>query len=378
MNTWNAAETGQAPGSRIGPANVLSQPQSGSNAGRDGPGNSKERDTSGAGRLAISGDETNPAGSQIPALGPSSAATSGTGTDDKLESKRAPSMKNTFSGIVHQTLSENQLGTQTPPSAPTGEVVPASSADSSKAGSNATIVTIPSALEDKNVGEITIFFQETLNRLIEQFHRQAQQVTRWDRQVIEQQERLTQLVQETEHTEAIMHHLEKELDFILQQQSQMHKSLSVIEEQVKGALSADPAGARVWPSEFAASLTGAVEQERNKYHRLAEQLKQELDEIYQIIERTIGELNTAHGASGEERLGRLSSTAVAAGMSAGLGDDHAEDEQIPLLTILNVHLDTLELLNAQKNDLEQRIGELEKLLHTIGADPRFSQPPVRT
>jgi cyclophilin family peptidyl-prolyl cis-trans isomerase len=238
-------------------------------------------------------------------------------------------------------------------------------------------VRMPSAIEDKNVGEITVFFRDTISRLVEQFHRQAQQVARLDRQVIEQQERLVQLLQETEHTESLMQHMEKELDFILQQQSELHKALTTIEEQVRGTLSLASAGEQAWQAEFAASLAGAVEQEREKYHRIAEQAKQELDQVYQVIGQCIRELNHVQGASSGELGASTSSVSNAAAGVFGYPAAYTDDEQVPLLTILNVHLDTLELLSTQKNDLEHRITELEKVLHTITADPRFSLPAAR-
>ncbi|KAF6004966.1 Nucleoporin-62 C-terminal-like protein [Cyanidiococcus yangmingshanensis] len=361
-----------------GRADAPTQSQKTTSTSRDAQAVSSHVDAPATSRPSVADIATKPLGANTATFDPAKVAETKATTSPSAHPQTEHAQRSMFSSVVGPSRTEEHHGAQGSLGASAPKTEPASGPNASQPGTSASTVTIPSAIEDKNVGEITTFFQETLDRLIEQFHRQAQQVTRWDRQVIEQQERLVQLVQETEHTETMMHHLEKELDFILQQQGQMHKSLAAVEEQVKGALSIAPSGERVWQSEFAASLTGAVEQERDKYHRLAEQVKQELDEVYQILERTIGELNSAQSTSGGERSGRPAGGLVTPAWVRSNNDTADDDEQVPLLTILNVHLDALELLNAQKNDLEQRIGELEKLLHTIGADPRFSRPPIRT
>ena len=244
---------------------------------------------------------------------------------------------------------------------------------------------MPSAIRDKSLDEIAITFQSSLGTLVDAFRSQAVQVAQWDRQVLINQERLVRVLEDAQRAEQVQERLEKDLDFVLSQQNEMHQSLTAIEEQVKDLIdtaSERPRGTAttstgaLW-STSGSSLTGAVERERQRHYELAAKVRHDLDQVYTMLEQTITELNGVY-ASGSGGGGhfRLPPTHRRNGGGDASGAD-ARDESAAVLTILNVHLDMLGYLDEQRVEMERRLGELEKLLRLVAQDPRYARAPDR-
>merc|ERR1712136_287315 len=160
------------------------------------------------------------------------------------------------------------------------------------------------------------------------FLNQATQVNTWDKQLIENGEKVTELNNEVERLKADQQRLDRELDFILSQQEELEELLQPIEAQVK--------------SQQVVQHVQHSDVERERTYNLADnidaQLKRMMEDLREIIER-INNSNVNPVQGGDEAM-------------ASIGK------------ILNSHMDSLQWVDQSTNQLQKRLEDVSSVMES--------------
>lgn len=160
------------------------------------------------------------------------------------------------------------------------------------------------------------------------FLNQAAQVNIWDKQLIDNGEKITALHNEVERIKAEQHRLDRELDFILSQQEELEEILVPIEEQIK-----------LQPINQSTQHTDI---EREQTYRLAESIDSQLKRMMQDLSDVIDHINMANI---EPVKGR-------------------DESMSQIAKILNAHMDSLQWLDQNTSQLQRRVDEVNQALDT--------------
>jgi len=160
------------------------------------------------------------------------------------------------------------------------------------------------------------------------FLSQAAQVNTWDKQLIENGEKVTELNNEVARVKADQQRLDRELDFILSQQEELEELLQPIEVQVK--------------SQQLVQHVQHSDVERERTYNLADsidaQLKRMMEDLREIIER----IN-----------------------SSNLNPNQGVDETMASIgKILNSHMDSLQWVDQNTNHLQKRLEDASTVMET--------------
>lgn len=160
------------------------------------------------------------------------------------------------------------------------------------------------------------------------FLSQAVQVNTWDKQLIENGEKVTELNNEVERVKADQQRLDRELDFILSQQEELEELLTPIEAQVK--------------SQQQQQHVQHSDVERERTYNLAEnidaQMKRMMEDLREIIER-INNSNVTPNQGTDETM-------------------------LQIGKILNSHMDSLQWIDQNTNQLQKRVGDVNQIMES--------------
>jgi len=164
---------------------------------------------------------------------------------------------------------------------------------------------------------------------------QATQVNTWDRQLIENGEKVTELNNEVERVKADQSRLDRELDFILSQQEELEELLQPIEASAK--------------SQQLVQHVQHSDVERERTYNLADnidaQLKRMMEDLREIIER-------------------INNSNVNPGSGGGAGDE----AMASIGKILNSHMDSLQWVDQSTNQLQKRLQDVGTLMESRKAE----------
>jgi len=167
-----------------------------------------------------------------------------------------------------------------------------------------------------------------LNEQEKIFLNQASQVNMWDRQLIENGEKISETHNEVERLKAEQSRLDRELDFILSQQEELEELLNPIEAQLN--------------TQQMLSYTQHADVERERTYGLAENIDSQLKQMMQSLNEIIDHVN----------LSNTSSTS------------NKDDTMIQISKILNAHMDSLQWIDQNTNKLKQRVKEVSQVMDT--------------
>ncbi|KAJ2492410.1 FG-nucleoporin nsp1 [Coemansia sp. RSA 2050] len=244
------------------------------------------------------------------------------------------------------------LGSTSSATAPTAAApAPASAGAAGAAGAAKTADKVENATElanaalrGKTMDEIAQMWTSELAEQTRAFHTQASTVSYWDRALVQQGKRITELYDATMSVEAEQAALDKSLEHMEGQQNALQSLLDDYEGRVQSIVrktTPRPAGGR--------GAAMSSDEERDKVYSSAENLNMQLDELTSRLTTLVAEVNNITSAS------------------TAANDAAAADPLTQIVQILNDHLTSLEWIGSKTDALQGRIKNAQHVLQDVNA-----------
>ncbi|KAI8326072.1 hypothetical protein GQ54DRAFT_248934, partial [Martensiomyces pterosporus] len=191
--------------------------------------------------------------------------------------------------------------------------------------------------------EIVQLWTTELSTQTRSFHAQANTVSYWDRALVQQGKRITELYEATVGVEAEQAVLDQSLDHMESQQNALQTLLDAYEgrlQDIARKTTTRPAGGR------GATLT--ADEERDQVYSSAERLNTQLDELARRLTTLVEDVNSI-------------SNADPSGTSEGEGQRGAADPFAQIVQILNAQLTSLEWVDSQTEQLQERVKAAQRV-----------------
>jgi len=195
---------------------------------------------------------------------------------------------------------------------------------------------VPSEIKDLKLDEVVNKWSEEIEELVEKFRKQAVQVGRWDRQIINNEDRIVLLHQELQTLQASHKELEMNLDTVLAQQTELHNLLDGLEKEVDRTFKADIAQAGTIPKTSA-------DQEREQTHALALGILKELDAMSLTLKDIVQDINQSQVPESGNVMGQI-------------------------VSVLNAHLNALQFLDESTGNIQKEIQHISRLTESARRD----------
>ncbi|ORX67511.1 hypothetical protein DL89DRAFT_45867 [Linderina pennispora] len=202
------------------------------------------------------------------------------------------------------------------------------------------------ALRGKTLEEIAQMWTDELAVQTREFHKQAATVGYWDRALVQQGVRITELYEATMAVEAEQAAVDQSLEHMEGQQAALAELLDTYEGRVR-ALVRDtvPANGR------------SADAERTALYASAENLNAQMDELARRLTDLVGAVNQV-------------SNAEPAGSA-----ERRQDPFDQIVQILNSHLSAMEWVDAQTTHLQERAKTALRVSQQVANDVVEEQPP---
>lgn len=200
---------------------------------------------------------------------------------------------------------------------------------------------MPSEIKDLNLNDVVNKWSQEVSELSAQFEKAASMVARWDRAIIQNEDRVRTLHRDSESLEVAHKELSENLDTITAQQSELHGLLDELEKDVEkklGTLTSDPAN-----GQHQSALR--ADREREDMHRMSVEVMSDLDAMAQTIRDLVLELNKKTG-----------------------GDDGVSDSVSQIISVLNSHLDSLQYLDESSSQLAKRVNDVTQQCEAVARE----------
>ncbi|KAJ3211488.1 FG-nucleoporin nsp1 [Entophlyctis luteolus] len=238
------------------------------------------------------------------------------------------------------------------------------------------------ALKGKTLDEMLTKWQQDLDNCTKDFHRQAVEVSLWDRMLIENGHDISKLYQSITKVDETQTQIEQTLEYIDAQQLELAAVLDQYETTVRqmfegssssmiiggGSVAGDKSMMGQQPQLGLSSApggqsTGGVSQiqpirmtgadeEREKAYAVAESLNKQVDDMARQLGAMIDEVNSLKSGDGDRSGAGLGQTA--AGSNAGGGAIGK------IVRILDTHLTSLQWLDSTAEELTAKVAELKR------------------
>jgi nuclear pore complex protein Nup62 len=133
-------------------------------------------------------------------------------------------------------------------------------------------------LASKSIEQIVNDWTSDLEKHVKLFTKQAVEVARWDRQVLENGQKIFRLRAEVEQVKSAQGELDRNLELIHTEQNELHELLTQMEAEVARVADSEPT---------------AADAERDKGYRMAEAVCAQLDQLSGALEDVVARLNVA-------------------------------------------------------------------------------------
>lgn len=201
-----------------------------------------------------------------------------------------------------------------------------------------TPLTVPSDIKDLSLDEVVNKWTDEVADLAVQFEKAAQVVTKWDRAIVANEDKIRALHRDAQGLQIAHKELTENLDVIASQQTELHKLLDALELDVEKKIGSNSLNRTVHARGFGtAKVQGDVE--REAMHRLSIELIEELDTMALKIRDLVVELNKGSDTSIEENAG---------------------DTVSQIISVLNAHLDSLQYLDETSNALNKKVTDVQR------------------
>ncbi|KAJ2717180.1 FG-nucleoporin nsp1 [Coemansia spiralis] len=203
------------------------------------------------------------------------------------------------------------------------------------------------ALRGKTLEEIAQMWTAELAVQTRAFHTQASTVGYWDRALVQQGKRITELYEATMGVESEQAALDQNLEHMEGQQSALQNLLDAYEGRVQDIVrktTTRPAAGK--------GVAMTADQERDHVYSSAERLNQQLDELARRLTGLVEDVNGVSAA-----------TAPAGDGPRGA----AADPFAQIVQILNAHLTSLEWVDTQTTQLQERLKTAQRVYQDVAA-----------
>lgn len=192
-------------------------------------------------------------------------------------------------------------------------------------------------LKNKTMEDIVTRWASDLSKYQKEFKEQATTVSTWDRNLVENGEKIQKLYLDTFEGERASHEIERQLAAVESQQDELEAWLDRYESEVQ-----DMFAKQLGPGE---QLAGP-DQERERTYKLAEKLTQQLDEKSRDLSKMVKEINDISGT-----------------LSKGV---KPEDPLSQIVRVLNGHLTQLQWIDANASALQGKVAAAQKASSNLG------------
>ncbi|KAL3964276.1 hypothetical protein ACCO45_001280 [Purpureocillium lilacinum] len=203
--------------------------------------------------------------------------------------------------------------------------------------------------------DIVTRWASDLSKYQKEFKQQATTVSTWDRNLVDNGEKIQKLYLDTFEAERASHEIERQLAAVESQQDELEAWLNRYESEVQ-----DMFAKQMGPGE---QLAGP-DQERERTYKLAEKLTQQLDEKSRDLSKMVKEINDisgtlTKGAKAEDPVGtaQIRSLALANHMS----------QLSQIVRVLNGHLTQLQWIDVNSSALQAKVTAAQKSNSALGS-----------
>ncbi|KAJ2850036.1 FG-nucleoporin nsp1 [Coemansia brasiliensis] len=201
------------------------------------------------------------------------------------------------------------------------------------------------ALRGKTLEEIAQMWTAELTTQTRAFHTQANTVGYWDRALVQQGKRITELYEATMAVEAEQAALDQSLEHMEGQQSALQALLDTYEGRVQDIVHKTTA-----PKTNTRGGAMTADQERDLVYSSAERLNQQMEELARRLTTLVEDVNAISSASAA---------------TAEDGQQRAADPFAQIVEILNAHLTSLEWVDSQTSQLQDRLKNAERVYQDV-------------
>ncbi|KAJ1899380.1 FG-nucleoporin nsp1 [Kickxella alabastrina] len=201
---------------------------------------------------------------------------------------------------------------------------------------------VNTALQNKTVEEIARMWTQELTEQTRKFHTQANTVSYWDRALVQQGKRITELYEATMSVESEQAALDQSLEHMESQQKALEDLLNSYEGRVQDIVS------KTKPAASGTKGMMSADEERDHVYSSAERLNMQLDEIARRLTTLVEDVNGISNANTEAEGQR--------------GDPFAQ-----IVQILNAHLTSLEWVDSQTEALQERVKTAQKVYQEVNS-----------
>lgn len=163
----------------------------------------------------------------------------------------------------------------------------AAAAEPAKAAAPAPISQLP-RLKNKTMDEIITRWASDLQKYQKEFKGQAEKISKWDRLLIENGEKIQKLFISTHEAEKATNEIDRQLQAVESQQNELEAYLDKYEKDIDALFEKEMSGS-------GDQLSGA-DQERERTYKLAENVTDRLDEMGKDLGKMISEINSISGS----------------------------------------------------------------------------------
>ncbi|KAL0491319.1 nuclear pore complex protein NUP62 [Acrasis kona] len=244
--------------------------------------------------------------------------------DDKNTSTAAPATGGFSFGATSSTdATPKPSGTLQTPTNPVSIMKkPDDKKDASPVASGVKISDAQSKLRTETVETIIRNWNNELSEDVTEFRKYADQVSRWDRDLIENEEKIARLMKSIEFIEANQDDVDTQIGAIEEKQKKLNEALQTMEGEVQQA--------------FNISKLQLPDEERKNTYNLAENINKQLDGMSRSLKEMIETLNSSY----DNTL-------------------HKNTDTNNIVKILNNHLNSLQWIDHKTGSLHQQILKAE-------------------
>lgn len=212
-------------------------------------------------------------------------------------------------------------------------------------------------LKNKTMEDIVTRWASDLSKYQKEFKEQATVVSTWDRNLVDNGEKIQKLYLDTFEAERASHEIERQLAAVEGQQEELEAWLNRYESEVQ-----DMFAKQIGPGE----QLGGPDQERERTYKLAEKLTQQLDDKSRDLSKMVKEINDisgtlTKGAKAEDPVGCLQNKL----QCIITNDELMQLSQI--VRVLNGHLTQLQWIDANASALQAKVTAAQKSSTNLGS-----------
>jgi chromosome segregation ATPase len=178
-------------------------------------------------------------------------------------------------------------------------------------------------LKNKPLDKIINGWTEHLEKQIDEFQQQAHKVAEWDKKLMANSEKILQLHEQVELIQASQGDLDRTLELVQTKQNELHQLLNNLETEVDKLNTAQP--------------LSPADKEREMGYELADRVNRQLSGMNNSLKELIDKINA----------------------SVETQDDKNPVGQV--IQIMNIHLNSLQWIDQNVKNLEEKISEVDKL-----------------